>query len=117
MQMQQAKRNYLAALGALASCSLTVFAGEGNDKKDALKPLPPQIAKVWRDAGAKVGWMQFPKDFEYYVFDEVRFVPGEMAPDGELPGFRYGTPSQVPLNKQPPWKAGVLINLPDPGVP
>src|SRR5262249_19534637 len=39
------------------------------------------------------------------------------ATAGELPVFQYGTPSCVPLAEQPPWKAGVLVKLPDPGVP
>jgi len=27
------------------------------DKKEAPKPLPPEIVQAWRDAGANVGWM------------------------------------------------------------
>jgi internalin A len=80
--------------------------------QDAPKPLPPQIAKVWRDAGVQVGWMRISNDL-----DADDYFRDDKAPTGELPAFRYGTPSCVPLTKQPPWKAGVLVKLPDPGVP
>ena len=29
------------------------------DKKEAPKPLPQEIVKTWRDAGASVGWMKW----------------------------------------------------------
>src|SRR5690242_16457709 len=104
-----------AALAVLTSCALGIFAGAGTEQEVG-KPLPPKFAKAWRDAGVRIGWMRISKDFEY-VFEEVRFIHDDNPPVGELPAFQYGEPSQVPLAKQPRWKAGVLGKLPDPGVP
>ena len=42
----------------LASFGSCICAGAGADNKDAPKPLPPEIVKAWRDAGADVGWMK-----------------------------------------------------------
>src|SRR6266404_7069124 len=56
MQKQGTTWRYRAALAVLASCSL--FAGAGADKKETPKPLPPEIVKAWRNAGAQVGWMK-----------------------------------------------------------
>ena len=58
MQKQRTKWHYLAVLAVLTSCGLGVFAGAGADQQDAPKPLPPEIVKAWRDAGAEVGWMK-----------------------------------------------------------
>ncbi len=48
--MQRTRWHYLAALAVLASCGLSVCAGADGDKKEAPKPLPPEIVKAWRDA-------------------------------------------------------------------
>jgi hypothetical protein len=58
MQKQGTTWHCLAALGMLASCSLSIFAGGGADKKDAPEPLQPETVKVWRDAGAQSGWLK-----------------------------------------------------------
>ena len=60
MQKQGTKWRYRAALAVLASCSL--FAGAGADKKETPKPLPPDIVKAWRNAGAQVGWTDWLRD-------------------------------------------------------
>src|SRR5439155_26015747 len=54
----------------------------------------------WKDAGAKVGWMQ-PEEYgvEY-------FYPKSSGKAGELPGLLVSKP-----------KPGLLAALPDPGVP
>jgi hypothetical protein len=85
-------------------------------KQDAVRLLPPQIARAWSDAGVQVGWMRLSKDVEDELA-KATFIRDDKVPAGELPAFEYGTPSCVPLTRQPPWKAGVLVKLPDPGVP
>src|SRR5262249_36077846 len=84
-------------------------------KTDAPRPLPPEIVKAWTDAGVKVGWMRMSK-FEYdFEYGDVGFIRDDAAPPGELLAFRYGTPSCVPLAKQPPWRAGGLARPTEPG--
>jgi hypothetical protein len=59
MQKNRATYLGLTALSLLATCISTCgCAGERSEKKDDPKPVPLEVAKVWRDAGAKVGWMQ-----------------------------------------------------------
>ena len=106
-------RHYLAALVALAGSGLGVSAG-GAVKDDLPKPLPPEIAKAWTDAGAQVGWIRM--EFEFRG-DYGRFIHADKAPVGELPAFQYGTRGQWKISSLPRWKAGVLEKLPDPGVP
>ena len=66
---------------------------------EKLKPLPPEIVKLWQDAGADVGWMKMDK------VDFVGFQAQEKVEAGAMPAFRFS-----------PWKKGVLAKLPDPGV-
>src|SRR5271166_5945068 len=98
MQKQGTTWHCLAALAVLASCGLGVFAGAGADKKEAPKPLPPNIVKAWGDAGAHVGSMKMSRDgFVVFRFWE----PGEA---GARPAFLFIK-----------WKEGALAKLPDPG--
>jgi internalin A len=96
--------HYLAVLAMLASCGLGVFADTRDDKKDAPKPVPPEIVKAWRDAGADAGWM---KDLPpqptggYEYWEPFR----EKAEAGTVPAYRFH-----------PDKEDVLLKLPDPGV-
>jgi len=53
----------------------------GQTKKEAPKPLPPEIVKAWRDAGAEVGWMkdvppQAEGSYEYWAPWREKGEPG-----------------------------------------
>src|SRR5271168_624208 len=99
MQKQGTTWHYLAVLAVLANGGQGVFAGADADKKDALKPLPPEIVKAWTDAGAAAGWMK-------------------MNPT-ERPKFQAqgkGEAEAIPVFQFSEWKEGVLAKLPDPGV-
>ena len=81
MQMQRRTWHYLAGLAVLASFGSGVCAGAGADKKDAPKPLPPEIVKAWRNAGAQVGWMkdvppQAEGSYEYWAPWREKGEPG-----------------------------------------
>ncbi len=85
MQMQRTTRHYLAVLAVLASCGLSLFAGPGDDKKAAPKPLPPEIVKAWRDAGFDVGWMKdVPPESRSWGFWRPWREKGEA---GSIPAF------------------------------
>ena len=86
MQKKGRIRRYLAVPAVLASCSL--FAGAAADKKEAPRPLPPEIVKAWRDAGADVGWMKNlpPQPEDGYGY----WVPWrEKGAPGAAPAFRF----------------------------
>ncbi|WP_020470569.1 hypothetical protein [Zavarzinella formosa] len=70
------------------------FAGEP-DKKDLPKPLPDDIIKAWKDAGATVGWMKLE------TTGGLIFI--EKPEAGAIPAFRF-----------PNWKDGVVAKLPVP---
>jgi hypothetical protein len=92
-----------AFVAVLASCGLVLFVRAGPAKEDAPKPLPPEIVKTWRDAGAKVGWMKdVPPRREGYEFWEPWC---EKDNAGAVPAFRFH-----------PDNGDVLDKLPDPGV-
>src|SRR5262245_45057816 len=93
---------YLAALTVLASCSLTMFAVGGDEKKDPPKPLPEEIVKQWRGAGAESGWMKVIFDTKRRLTD---FRAQEIGEPGQIPAFRF------PSKAEP-----TLATLPDPGV-
>src|SRR5262249_20601397 len=66
------------------------------DKKDPPKPLPDDVVKAWKDAGATAGWMKV---------DEAGHLTFVEKPEaGAIPAFRF-----------PTWKGGVLPKLPAPG--
>src|SRR3954447_11515839 len=67
---------------------------------DAPKPLPEAVVTAWKDAGAKVGWMQ-PDEYGVDYFHAKN-----SGKAGELPGLLVAKP-----------KPGLLAALPDPGVP
>jgi hypothetical protein len=96
--------HYLAGLAGLACCGLCVCGGESADENDAPKPLPPEIVRAWRDAGAGVGWMKDtpPKPTGGYLYWEPY---REKVEPGAVPAFRFH-----------PDKEGMLATLPDPGV-
>ncbi len=97
MQRQGTSWHYLAALAVLASCGLDVYAGADADKKEAPKPLPPEIVQTWRDAGANVGWMNMNLHLNRHMFE----AEGEAR---AMPVFQFSE-----------WEEGVLLKLPDPG--
>jgi hypothetical protein len=72
--------------------------GFAEEKKDLPKPLPDDIVKAWKDAGATVGWMKVEE------FGVLNFV--EKPEAGAIPAFRF-----------PKWKDGVVAKLPVPEVP
>ena len=66
-----------------------------SDKKDLPKPLPDDVVKAWKDAGATVGWMKV----------ETSGAPAfvEKPEEGAVPAFRFAK-----------WKDGVVAKLPVP---
>src|SRR4051812_38003442 len=94
------RRTWCRAIGVVLTV-LWLPAAADTGGTGAPKPLPEAIATAWKDAGAKVGWMQ---PDEYGV---GYFYPKSSGKEGELPGLL------VPkLNLKP----GLLAALPDPGV-
>lgn len=49
------------------------------------QPLPAEIVKAWRDAGAEVGWMRVKQD------GYVEFVSEKKGKVGDVPAFRFFT--------------------------
>jgi hypothetical protein len=72
--------------------------GFAEEKRDLPKPLPDNIIKAWKDAGATVGWMKVEE------FGALTFV--EKPEAGAIPAFRF-----------PKWKDGKIAQLPVPEVP
>lgn len=68
---------------------------EQPDKKELPKPLPENIVKAWKDAGATVGWMM--------VDESGILVFVEKAEPKAVPAFQFAT-----------WKDGLLAKLPVP---
>jgi len=68
------------------------------DKKELPKPLPENIVKAWKDAGATVGWMTVGAS-GIPAFDEKPEA-------GAIPAFKF-----------PKWKDGVVPKLPVPATP
>jgi len=66
--------------------------------KDFPKPLPDNITKAWKDAGATVGWMKMEES------GLLTFV--EKPEPGAIPAFQF-----------PKWKDGVVAKLPVPEAP
>jgi len=85
---------------ALAFVSMLVTGqfGFADDTKDLPKPLPDNIIKAWKDAGATVGWMKVESS------GGLSFVDKPEA--GAIPAFRF-----------PKWKNGVVAKLPIPEAP
>jgi hypothetical protein len=104
MKQYQTTWLYPVALAVLVSGGPGVCSGGGADKDDAPRPLPPEVVKAWRDAGADPGWM---KDLPPHPTAGYGYwVPfREKVETGALPAFRFH-----------PEKNGVLGRLPDPGV-
>jgi hypothetical protein len=98
MQGHKAKWRFVAVVALLLSCGLGAFAAVGADKEDAAKPLPPEIAKAWSDAGAEIGWMR--------VNENGVFAFHENAVAGAVPAFRFSA-----------WRKSALAKLPDPEAP
>jgi hypothetical protein len=105
MQRQRTTWHGVAAPAVLLGCGLGIFAGAAHDKDDAPRPLPPEVVKAWRDAGAEVGWMKDgppgPLDKRFWGYwDPFRKKGGA----GAVPAFDFHP------------REGVLAKLPDPGV-
>jgi hypothetical protein len=83
---------------ALVFALLVGLFGFAEEKKDLPKPLPDNIVKAWKDAGATVGWMKVEAS------GVLTFV--EKPEAGAIPAFRF-----------PKWKDGVIVKLPVPEVP
>lgn len=105
MKKQETAWYCLALLTVLAGCGLGVVARAGDDKQDVPKPLPAEVVQAWRDAGADLGWMKDtpPRPTAGYEYWEPF---REKVQPGAIPAFRFH-----------PEKEGVLVKLPDPGVP
>ena len=78
-------------------------------KPPAPKPLPENIVKAWKEAGATVGWMRVrPVGF-------LEFVPEDAGKPGDLPAFyfseRRGTEREIEetlppsLGKRDAWRS------------
>ncbi|MDW8223592.1 MAG: hypothetical protein RMJ82_11645 [Gemmatales bacterium] len=65
-------------------------------------PLPEHIVRAWRDADAVVGWIGRDSRLAFTCFNTVK------DPDmvDAVPAFSIGG-----------WRAGLLAQLPDPGIP
>jgi hypothetical protein len=72
--------------------------GFAEDKKDLPQPLPDNIIKAWKEAGATVGWMKVEPS------GGLSFV--EKPEAGAIPAFRFLK-----------WKDGVVAKLPVPEAP
>ena len=90
---------WLGALALLGALGTGVHAGPPPGKNDPPKPLPMEIVKAWKEAGARVGWMRR-HEFGYLVF-----LSEKEARAGDLPSFQFFV-----------WKEGVLPKLPSPPV-
>jgi hypothetical protein len=88
----------LAALLILLTVAGTGRAGAQLAKTDPPKPLPENIVKAWRQAGAEVGWMR-------ETFTHIEFVGENEGKPGDLPAFRFAD-----------WQEGRLAKLPVPAV-
>src|SRR5205085_1028625 len=93
------RRNGYRAIGVVLTLLLLPAAAD-TAGPGAAKPLPEAVATVWKDAGAKVGWMQ-PDEYGVHFFH-----PKSSGQAGELPGLLVSK-----------LKPGLLAVLPDPGVP
>jgi len=62
------------------------------------KPLPDDVVKAWKDAGATLGWMKG-NEYGYLVWHDKPEA-------GAVPAFRFGE-----------WKDGVVAKLPAPKAP
>lgn len=69
-------------------------AGQDDDPK----PLPAEVVKAWKDAGATVGWMKVESNGLLTFFEKPE--------QGATPAFRFAK-----------WKDGVLPKLPYPDTP
>ena len=69
--------------------------GFADEKNDAPKPLPDNIVKAWKDAGATVGWMK--------VDPNGLLSFNEKPEAGAIPAFRFLK-----------WKDGIVAKLPVP---
>jgi RNA polymerase sigma factor (sigma-70 family) len=77
--------------------------GAWADKEEAPRPLPPEILKAWRDAGAEVAWMK-------------HVPPQRTGDDFWDPWQEKGEPGAVPALRFRDGIKGTLAKLPDPGV-
>ena len=92
-------------------------AGAPPANTDAPKPLPEDIVKAWKEAGAEVGWLRVDPDSLQVVGGEngwlkvyqgvpvpfVQFVPEKQGKPGDLPAFHFAY-----------WPKGGLAKLPAP---
>src|ERR1044071_9837063 len=83
---------------AVPPLSETNPADPAANEKDPPKPLPPEIVKAWRDAGAEVGWMKMGK------WGLVWFFSLENGQAGATPAFQFSR-----------WNESILAEMPDPG--
>jgi hypothetical protein len=83
-------------LFAFALVNGQVGFAEQPEKKDLPRPLPENVAKAWKDAGATVGWMKQEES------GNLTFL--EKPEAGAIPAFRFEK-----------WKDGVVAKLPAPG--
>jgi hypothetical protein len=75
----------LVALVALATCSGLGGAADPKDKGDAPKPLPADVVKAWKDAGANLIWL---RPAWLHGFEERwDFFERDKRDPGDLPGF------------------------------
>src|ERR1700692_1986218 len=92
-------RKWCRAIGVVLTVLLLPAAAD-TAGTGAPKPLPEAALTAWKDAGAKVGWMQ-PNEYGVQYF-----YPKSSGKAGELPGLLVSK-----------LKPGLLAALPDPAVP
>jgi hypothetical protein len=105
MKKQRSIWVYLAIVAVLACYGRGSFPGARADKEETSRSIPPEVAKAWTDAGARVGW--------------IKDVPPEATG-----GYQYwkpfrekDEPGAVPAFHFHPKEKGSLAKLPNPGVP
>ncbi len=98
-----------AYLAVLIVLGLQTSPLPADDKKEAPKPLPPEVVQAWRDAGANVGWMNMNLHLNRPIF--------EAEGDHRNPSGWWDRTNAMPVFQFSEWEEGVLVKLPDPGAP
>ena len=92
-------------------------AGAPLAKTDAPKPLPEDIVKAWKEAGAEVGWLRvYPDGFKLDGGEVIwpHLFPGVPIAFGQFVVEKQGAPGDLPAFRFALWHPGRLAKLPVP---